>query len=49
MSHGHLMATMLIAGLLLVLVPIGIGILVAGNVIHDRRKAARRDGPDGKP
>jgi cytochrome c biogenesis protein CcdA len=49
MSHGHLMTTLLISGVLLVLVPIGIGILVAGNVIHDRRKAARRDGTDGKP
>lgn len=49
MSHGPLMTTMLLAGVLLVLVPIGIGILVAANVIHDRRKAASRQGADGQP
>lgn len=49
MSHGHLGLTMLLSGVLLVLVPIGIGVLIAAVVIHDRRKAAKRSGPDGQP
>jgi hypothetical protein len=49
MSHGHLGLMMILSGVLLVLVPIGIGVLVAGVVIHDRRKAAKRDGTDGTP
>jgi len=49
MSNGHLGMTMLLSGALLVLVPMGIGILVAAVVIHDRRKAAKRTGADGEP
>ena len=44
MSQGHLMNVMLLTGALMVLVPIGIGILVAVVVIRDRRKTAKREG-----
>ncbi len=47
MSHGHLGRMMILSGALLVLVPIGIGVLVAGVVLHDRRQAAKRNGRDG--
>ncbi len=47
MSHGRLGLMMFLSGVLLVLVPIGIGLLVAGVVIHDRRKASKGKGTDG--
>jgi hypothetical protein len=43
-SHGHLMNVMMLTGAVMVLVPIGIGVLVAVVVIRDRRKAAKQGG-----
>ena len=47
MGHGHLGVVMLLSGALMVLVPIGIGILVAGVVLHDRRRKGGSGGGSG--
>jgi hypothetical protein len=45
--HGRLGLTMLVTGALLVLVPIGIGVLVVGVVLRIRRE--QRDAADRGP
>ena len=60
MAHTHLGTVMLLTGALMVLVPLGIGILVAGVVLHDRRRkggsgeggrqgGVKPDGSGGQP
>ena len=49
MGHGHLGLVMLLSGALMVLVPLGIGILITAVVLHDRRRrnARGREGAEG--
>jgi len=44
MDHSHLGTVMLLSGALMVLVPVGIGVLIVGVVLH-----ARRQRPEAHP
>ncbi|HXY18650.1 MAG TPA: hypothetical protein VEH83_01495 [Gemmatimonadales bacterium] len=47
MSHGRLMKTMFWTGALLALMPVALGLIVVGVVLHQRRERRRRGGSDG--
>jgi hypothetical protein len=46
MAHGRLMKTMFWTGALLALVPVALGLIVVGVVLHARRQS-RREGEPG--
>lgn len=46
MAHGRLMRTMFWTGALLALMPVALGLIVVGVVLHTRRRR-RREGEPG--
>ena len=49
MSHGRLMTTMFWTGALIALMPVAIGLIVLGVVLHHRRQARRQGEPGERP
>ena len=47
MSHGRLMKTMFWTGALLALMPVALGLIVVGVVVHQRRARRPKDGVGG--